>query len=49
MGARYEGWTKRKNEVQGKIILYPHIRPAPLTRVEHWSLEDEERYLEENL
>jgi len=38
-----------KNEVQGKVILYPHIEPAPLTRVEHWSREDEERYLEEHL
>jgi len=38
-----------KNEVQGKVILYPHIRPAPLTRVERWSREDEQRYLEENL
>jgi L-iditol 2-dehydrogenase len=38
-----------KNEVQGKVILYPHIRPALLTRVEHWSREDEERYLEEHL
>ncbi len=38
-----------KNEVQGKVILYPHIEPAPLTMVEHWSREDEERYLEEHL
>jgi threonine dehydrogenase-like Zn-dependent dehydrogenase len=38
-----------KNEVQGKVILYPHIQPAPLARVERWSKEDEERYLEEHL
>jgi hypothetical protein len=38
-----------KNEVQGKVILYPHIEPAPLSRVDHWSGEDEERYLEEHL
>ena len=38
-----------KNEVQGKVILYPHIGPAPLTMVEHWSREDEEQYLEEHL
>ena len=38
-----------KNEVQGKVILYPHIGAAPLTMVEHWSGEDEERYLEEHL
>lgn len=38
-----------KNEVQGKVILYPHIEPAPLSRVDHWSKEDEERYLEEHL
>ena len=38
-----------KNEIQGKAILYPHIKPAPLTMVEHWSKEDEEHYLEEHL
>jgi len=38
-----------KNEVQGKVILYPHIRPASLAMVERWSKGDEERYLEEHL
>ena len=37
------------NEVQGKVILYPHIGSAPLTMVEHWSGEDEQQYLEEHL
>ena len=38
-----------KNEVQGKVILYPHIRPASLAMVERWNKGDEERYLEEHL
>lgn len=37
------------NEVQGKVILYPHIQPGPLTMVERWSKADEERYLGEHL
>jgi threonine dehydrogenase-like Zn-dependent dehydrogenase len=37
----------RDGRVQGKAIVYPHRRSASIRDVARWSLEDEQRYLED--
>lgn len=39
----------RDRQVDGKVIVYPHAEIEELTPVEHWSLEDERKYLDERL
>lgn len=38
-----------KNEVQGKVILYPHIKQMDLKIVDSWSRDEEKSFLEEHL
>lgn len=38
----------RRREVDGKGVIYPHVR-HPLTDVEGWNLEKEREFLEESL
>ncbi len=35
----------QKTQTDGKIVLYPHIRPTPLTPAPHWKRADEEEFL----
>jgi len=37
------------NEIQGKAILYPHIKQTDLKMVDHWDEEKENEFLEEYL
>ncbi len=39
----------KNNEVQGKVILYPHIKEGDLTLVDYWNAEKERQYLARNL
>jgi threonine dehydrogenase-like Zn-dependent dehydrogenase len=39
----------QNNEVQGKVILYPHIRERELELVDYWDGNKERKYLEQNL
>lgn len=39
----------KETRIDGKAILYPHIRPTPLRFVEHWGVEDEKTLLAERL
>ena len=39
----------RDRQVDGKVIVYPHAEIDELTPVEHWSPEDERKYLDERL
>ena len=39
----------KNNKIQGKAILYPHIRQMDLKMVDHWDKEKENKFLEENL
>jgi len=34
-----------QTRIDGKAILYPHVRSVPLKRVDGWSKEDEKRFL----
>jgi L-iditol 2-dehydrogenase len=35
----------RKTETEGKIVLYPHIAPTPLTPTVRWGRVEEEQFL----
>jgi len=35
----------RNTETEGKIVLYPHIAPTPLTPAKHWKRGDEQAFL----
>ena len=37
----------KKTDVEGKIVLYPHIRKTELTRVKAWDQSDESCFLDE--
>ena len=39
----------KENKIQGKAILYPHIRKTGLKIVNNWDAKAENKYLEENL
>jgi L-iditol 2-dehydrogenase len=39
----------REGKIDGKAILYPHIKQTPLQRVEYWSKEREEDFLNSRL
>jgi len=39
----------KEARLEGRAILYPHVRRLPLRPVEHWCGEDEKRFLSENL
>ncbi len=39
----------KNNQIQGKAILYPHIKQTDLKMVDHWDREKENKFLEENL
>ncbi|MCD4670063.1 MAG: alcohol dehydrogenase catalytic domain-containing protein [Actinomycetia bacterium] len=39
----------KNNQIQGKAILYPHIKQTDLKMVDHWEKEKENKFLEENL
>ena len=39
----------RDTKIDGKAILYPHIKPTPLRRIEHWSNQEEIALLNERL
>jgi len=39
----------KSNKIQGKAILYPHIRQTDLQMVDYWDKERENEFLEENL
>ncbi|MDD2764251.1 MAG: zinc-binding dehydrogenase [Opitutaceae bacterium] len=38
----------KNTETEGKIVLYPHIRPIPLTPAKHWKRSDEQAFLKEH-
>ena len=31
--------------VEGKVVLYPHVRQTPLAKVSGWRKQDEEKFL----
>ena len=39
----------KNNEIQGKAILYPHIKETDLKMVDYWDKEKENKFLGENL
>ncbi len=39
----------KNNQIQGKAILYPHIKQTDLKMVNYWDREKENKFLEENL
>ena len=39
----------KETKIDGKAILYPHIKHTLLQRVEHWDKQNEIRFLNENL
>jgi len=39
----------KNNQIQGKAILYPHIKQMDLKFVDYWDRENEDKFLEENL
>ncbi|MBU4292544.1 MAG: alcohol dehydrogenase catalytic domain-containing protein [Actinobacteria bacterium] len=39
----------KNNQIQGKAILYPHIKQMDLKMVNYWSKEKENKFLEKNL
>jgi threonine dehydrogenase-like Zn-dependent dehydrogenase len=38
----------KNTETDGKIVLYPHIQPTPLTTAKNWKGADEQRFLREH-
>ncbi|MCD6394450.1 MAG: hypothetical protein J7M40_13190, partial [Planctomycetes bacterium] len=39
----------KETKIDGKAILYPHIRQTPLRMVEHWDRGSEREFLDERL
>lgn len=39
----------KKNEIQGKAILYPHVKQMDLKMVDYWDREKEDNFLDDNL
>ena len=39
----------KENRIDGKVILYPHMRVENLTLVDYWDKSREEKFLDENL
>ena len=39
----------KETKIDGKAILYPHIRQTPLRQVEHWDKLAEREFLDERL
>ncbi len=39
----------KNNQIQGKAILYPHVKQTDLKTVDYWDKEKEDKFLEENL
>ena len=37
----------KNTETEGKIVLYPHIRPTPLLPAKNWKWENEQKFLME--
>jgi len=35
----------KNTATDGKIVLYPHLRPTPLTTAKNWKAEDEKKFL----
>jgi hypothetical protein len=35
----------KNTETEGKIVLYLHISPTPLTLAKHWKRSDEQAFL----
>ena len=38
----------KNTETEGKIVLYPHIRPTALVSAKHWKLSDEQAFLKQH-
>ena len=39
----------KETKIDGKAILYPHIKQTPLQRIEHWDKEQEAAFLNQHL